>query len=745
MYLEAKDILQIFAIFVINLTLGLLALIRNSTNPINRLMFLISLSISLWASTSAISDSTRNFHLSEVTSSLAFSTAFVALFLLYLFSVWFRGNNVKKRNLLLMVIFVIVLFYFFSTSLVYDLVTIDDYSTGILYVPYLLLVVFLLLLIIKNFIFVMKSKDNIRRNQAKIVLLGAATMVLGALLTNAILPLIFTESADNITSIGPFFTIVFTASMTYAIIKHKLFDFRRALARAFSYFVLSTLFILVYITIAFIVKNLLLSNTNINIGELIVDVALMFLLIVMYPKLKISFDRITNKVFFKDSYNSQSFLSELNREIVIDIELESLLQKCANVIMSNLKSSSCVFYIRETAYFAERFIGTWPEPISENNLMRIKELAPKIKKKTISTEDEPQSEVDAELISVLKDINVEVMGRLVSTLEYEVSGIGYIFISQKKSGSSYTNNDLKIIEIVCNELVIATENTLRLEEIEQFNVILQKKIDDATKELQASNDKLKALDEAKDEFVSMASHQLRTPLTSVKGYISMVLEGDAGKINDTQKQMLGQALFSSQRMVYLISDLLNVSRLKTGKFVIEPKPIFLPDLVESEMSQLYEGATAKNITLQYAKPKKFTTVNLDEMKIRQVVMNFTDNAIYYTPNGGKITVELKDKKDSIEFTVKDTGIGVPKAERHKLFEKFYRAENARKARPDGTGLGLFMAKKVIVAQGGSILFDSKEGKGSTFGFSFPKKVITDDTQVHNQSGTPESNQSPEKA
>ncbi|HMT19065.1 MAG TPA: HAMP domain-containing sensor histidine kinase, partial [Candidatus Saccharibacteria bacterium] len=173
--------------------------------------------------------------------------------------------------------------------------------------------------------------------------------------------------------------------------------------------------------------------------------------------------------------------------------------------------------------------------------------------------------------------------------------------------------------------------------------------------------------------------------------------------------------------------------------------IFLPDLVESEMSQLYEGATAKNITLQYAKPKKFTTVNLDEMKIRQVVMNFTDNAIYYTPNGGKITVELKDKKDSIEFTVKDTGIGVPKAERHKLFEKFYRAENARKARPDGTGLGLFMAKKVIVAQGGSILFDSKEGKGSTFGFSFPKKVITDDTQVHNQSGTPESNQSPEKA
>ena len=255
------------------------------------------------------------------------------------------------------------------------------------------------------------------------------------------------------------------------------------------------------------------------------------------------------------------------------------------------------------------------------------------------------------------------------------------------------------------------------------NVILTERLRMATIRLTKSNDKLKALDEAKDEFVSMASHQLRTPLTSIKGYISMVLDGDAGEINPTQKQMLGQALFSSQRMVYLISDLLNVSRLKTGKFVIEARPVYLPDLVESEISQLYEGATAKNITFSFDKPSNFPKLNLDDMKLRQVIMNFSDNAIYYTPSGGKITVSLKDKKDSVEFTVKDSGIGVPKAEQHKLFAKFYRAENARKARPDGTGLGLFMAKKVIIAQGGSLIFDSKEGKGSTFGFSFPKSRL----------------------
>ena len=114
---------------------------------------------------------------------------------------------------------------------------------------------------------------------------------------------------------------------------------------------------------------------------------------------------------------------------------------------------------------------------------------------------------------------------------------------------------------------------------------------------------------------------------------------------------------------------------------------------------------------------------LDETKIRQVIMNFTDNAIYYTPAGGKIVVSLKETTDSIEFRVKDNGIGVPKAEQHQLFGKFYRAGNAKKARPDGTGLGLFMAKKVIIAQGGALIFDTHEGKGSTFGFSFSKAKI----------------------
>ena len=124
--------------------------------------------------------------------------------------------------------------------------------------------------------------------------------------------------------------------------------------------------------------------------------------------------------------------------------------------------------------------------------------------------------------------------------------------------------------------------------------------------------------------------------------------------------------------------------------------------------------------MTYDQPKDFPDIMLDETKTRQVVMNFVDNAIYYTPAGGHIHVRLIDTPTTIELRVEDDGIGVSKSDQPHLFTKFYRAGNARKARPDGTGLGLFMAKKVIIAEEGNLIFESREGKGSTFGFTFSK-------------------------
>jgi signal transduction histidine kinase len=234
-----------------------------------------------------------------------------------------------------------------------------------------------------------------------------------------------------------------------------------------------------------------------------------------------------------------------------------------------------------------------------------------------------------------------------------------------------------------------------------------------------NRNKIKRVDKAKDDFIAMASHQLRTPLTSIKGYISMLLEGDFGKLTAEQRRVLGEAYLSSERMAFIIGDFLDLSRLQTGNFELQKTPIRLDEILNSEISQLKTMADSYNIKLIYNPTANLPITNCDQSKMRQVMMNLIDNAIFYSHAGGQVEIGLYQKDKNIIFTVRDYGIGVPRAERPRLFEKFFRASNARQARPDGTGVGLYMARKVIIAHGGSIIFESHENSGSTFGFRLP--------------------------
>ena len=204
----------------------------------------------------------------------------------------------------------------------------------------------------------------------------------------------------------------------------------------------------------------------------------------------------------------------------------------------------------------------------------------------------------------------------------------------------------------------------------------------------------------------------------------MVLVGYVGKITSTQRKLLSEAFISSERMVHLINDFLNVSRLQTGKFILERRATDLAKVVDQEVDSLQTTAKTHDLTLKFRKPSYFPVLYLDENKLRQVLMNFIDNAIYYSHEGTAIDIKLEVVDGDAILTVHDTGIGVPKSERVHLFSKFFRATNARKQRPDGTGVGLFLAKKVVVAHGGSMVFESVEGEGSTFGFRLPVKKLS---------------------
>lgn len=516
---------------------------------------------------------------------------------------------------------------------------------------------------------------------------------------------------DIIAAVAP---LVFVIIIAFSVFSLKLFNFSAFLYKALAYIATLVAVFAIYTTVAILAAKYILGIRLDTRSEIILALFSAMTALAFRP-LKTFFDKVTNKIFYRDAYDAQAFLNQVNTKIVNTINLYDLLSSVAQIVDDNLRVGFCNFYVDEKASIDFHVAGTDIKIFGQKDWEQLEELIDQSNQKVFTITEE----TDEKIAKYMRDLNMETIVKMIS----QDLHVGYLVVGQKRSGNKSSNLDIQLLEIIADEVAIAVQNNLRFEEIAQFNVTLQKKIELATAELQKTNEKLKALDEAKDEFISMASHQLRTPLTSVKGYISMLLEGDAGKVDRQQKNFLNQAYLSSQRMVYLISDLLNVSRLKTGKFVIESRPTYLPDMVEGELSQLTETAKSRGLELIFDKPKEFPILNLDDTKTRQVIMNFADNAIYYTPKGGRITVKLQATKDTVEFTVNDTGIGVPKSEQHHLFTKFYRADNARKARPDGTGLGLFMAKKVIVAEGGAIIFKTIEGKGSTFGFSFPREKL----------------------
>jgi signal transduction histidine kinase len=540
--------------------------------------------------------------------------------------------------------------------------------------------------------------------------------VVPAAIANALLPLLGYNWAVYFGPSAFSFLVVFTS---LAIVKHGLLDIRLIVARSLGYILTLTTLVGVYVVAIFGLSSTVLGTGNLTgVQQLLYIIATLVFGFSLTP-LKRFFDRITNRLFYRDAYDAQDLLDKLNKMLVGNINLDILLKQSADLISGTLKAEYSGFIIRKTENTARRVVLSRKRDIDEDGILSIGE---RIKGKTTIVVTDELEENQAALKTTLNQSGVAIASKL-ALADKSSQEIGYMLMGAKQSGNAYNKQDLQVLDIIANELVIAIQNALRFEEIETFNITLQQKVDDATRQLRQTNEKLKALDETKDEFISMASHQLRTPLTAVKGYVSMVVEGDAGKLTKQQQELLNQAFASSQRMVYLIADLLNVSRLRSGKFVIENKPTQLTEVVSSEMEQLTEVAKSKNQTLTFTKPENFPELMLDETKIRQVIMNFADNALHYTPAGGHIQLNLEDKGDSIEYTVVDDGLGVPKAEQHHLFTKFFRAGNAKKARPDGTGLGLFMAKKVIIAQGGAIIFKSEEGKGSTFGFTFPKAKL----------------------
>lgn len=228
------------------------------------------------------------------------------------------------------------------------------------------------------------------------------------------------------------------------------------------------------------------------------------------------------------------------------------------------------------------------------------------------------------------------------------------------------------------------------------------------------------IDQAKDEFVSLASHQLRTPLSTINWYTEMLLEGDAGRVSKKQKDFLKEIYTANKRMVALVSALLNVSRIELGTFTIVPKPTDIAVLVQDVLKMLKPEIEKREIKLQ-EQYGDIPIMNVDPQLMQIVFQNLISNAVKYTPNGGAVGVEISRNgpQNQLCAYVRDTGYGIPKNQQSKIFTKLFRADNIKSKVTDGNGLGLYIVKSIISRSGGTISFESQEDKGTSFCVTLP--------------------------
>ncbi|MCA9397583.1 PAS domain-containing protein [candidate division WWE3 bacterium] len=236
----------------------------------------------------------------------------------------------------------------------------------------------------------------------------------------------------------------------------------------------------------------------------------------------------------------------------------------------------------------------------------------------------------------------------------------------------------------------------------------------------------KEIDQAKTEFVSLAAHQLRAPLSTISWYVETLLDGDIGEFDNEVKESLEQVYSDSNRLIELVNALLDVSRLDLGTFSIQPEPVILVDIITDVLRLVKPRQEEKNLAIKTDIEGAIPVINMDKTLTRMIIDNLITNAIKYTPKGGTVSVSLGIHKagqtvegvylneDSILFSVRDTGYGIPSYQQGKIFQKLFRADNVKYKDEQGTGLGLYMVKAIISEIEGNIWFESKEGEGTVF-------------------------------
>ncbi|MFA5155454.1 MAG: ATP-binding protein [Patescibacteria group bacterium] len=510
--------------------------------------------------------------------------------------------------------------------------------------------------------------------------------------------------------------IVFCVLITYAIVYYQLLDVKFIMRR---YLVYALSFVSILIPVAIWLNFFYQLFPRYLVPAYFF---LLFLSLLAFPPLKDEYYKLSNKYFFSSLYDVQELIYNLNSRLRASLDVGWIFRSMANIVMPAFHSRAMA------ALGCAEDLQYWP--VLYNNGFHCRRRAKMFldyhtlnllfaagRPLTVKSINKSPDRQFSHFLNRLGKLPVDVIVPI--SLKKKLSYL--LFLGAKESGESYNKQDLAVLETVGVEISIALENALLYQRVKRFNVKLKREIKKATAQLQEKNEMLQKLDKTKDEFISIASHQLRMPLTSIRWFTELLAGNKSRNLTAEQQEFLRQIATSNRKMIRLVDDLLDVSHIETGrKFTLVKKNLPVNDLIKEAVAENLHLLTTRRLRLINDVPADLA-VYADPDKLRQVWQNLLSNATKYGGQRKQIHLAASLKPSRVIFSVQDHGIGIPLKQQPRLFEKFFRAANAALRDPDGTGLGLYIAREIVRAHGGELWLKSAENKGSTFYFSLPRK------------------------
>lgn len=301
---------------------------------------------------------------------------------------------------------------------------------------------------------------------------------------------------------------------------------------------------------------------------------------------------------------------------------------------------------------------------------------------------------------------------------------GILFVGNRSNLSAITEGDEELVSVLASQIGQALENARLFDQAYGASQALESKVQERTKQLALALEEVKLINKTKSEFISAVSHELRTPLTSIKGYASLLITGKLGAVPETVKERLEKINAHSDNLVKMINNLLDIARIESGRVEMKMEKCDITTIIETARDLLTPQMREKNLQWKTDIAAGVPELTLDKHQAERIFINLISNAIKFTPEKGTITVRVRHDPRAATIEVSDTGIGVSKEDLNKLFDEFYRVDNAINQNVKGTGLGLSLVQKIIEAHQGKVWVTSEVNQGTTFHFTLPFNPVT---------------------